>query len=110
MQITITENEIISNPNYFDLGKLVFNKYHKSKQNMITCPICDRNIANFDENELINCDHTECLMSYSGGDEYDNCVICGKTTPYTKNTHIDFRIGYVEGVGQTCPDPSGCKK
>lgn len=28
--------------------------------------------------------------------------MCGEETPYTINTHIDFRYGYVEGVGQLC--------
>jgi alpha-D-ribose 1-methylphosphonate 5-phosphate C-P lyase len=41
-------------------------------------------------------------------DAYDTCVLCGATTPYLRSTHIDHRIGYVEGAGQTCPD--GCKK
>lgn len=36
----------------------------------------------------------------------DKCVICGAETPYEFETHIDYRHGYVEGVGQTCP--SGC--
>lgn len=35
-------------------------------------------------------------------DGYDLCVICRQKTPYPSHTHIDFRIGYVEGVGQTC--------
>ncbi len=30
------------------------------------------------------------------------CFICGKETPYDFETHIDYRIGYVEGVGQLC--------
>lgn len=32
----------------------------------------------------------------------EHCVICGKETPYLISTHIDYRIGYVEGVGQLC--------
>lgn len=32
--------------------------------------------------------------------KYDECVLCGKASPYTIETHIDERIGYVEGVGQ----------
>lgn len=39
-------------------------------------------------------------------DSYDNCVLCGKKTPYLKSLNIDFRVGYIEGAGQTCP--SGC--
>ncbi len=30
------------------------------------------------------------------------CVVCGKETAYDFETHIDYRIGYVEGVGQLC--------
>jgi hypothetical protein len=30
------------------------------------------------------------------------CVVCGDETPYTIDTHIDFRSGYVEGMGQLC--------
>jgi hypothetical protein len=33
---------------------------------------------------------------------HDNCVICGRETPYTIETHIDHRIGYIEGMGQLC--------
>lgn len=32
----------------------------------------------------------------------DHCVICGVETPYNYETHIDMRIGYVEGIGQLC--------
>lgn len=43
-------------------------------------------------------------------DQYDTCVICGKKTPYLITTHIDYRLGYVEGVGQTCYQPQICDK
>ena len=36
----------------------------------------------------------------------DKCVLCGRETPYDKETPIDKRRGYIEGCGQTCPD--GC--
>ena len=36
------------------------------------------------------------------GDQFDNCVICGKQTQYKTSTHIDMRTGYVEGMGQLC--------
>ena len=32
----------------------------------------------------------------------DLCVVCVKETPFDKNEHIDFRMGYVEGCGQLC--------
>jgi len=41
---------------------------------------------------------------------YDKCIICGKETPYLRNTHIDDRIGYVEGAGQACFQVNICDK
>ena len=32
----------------------------------------------------------------------DNCILCGVETPYDYETHVDMRIGYVEGAGQLC--------
>ena len=32
----------------------------------------------------------------------DHCVICGVETPYDRKTHIDMRLGYIEGAGQLC--------
>jgi hypothetical protein len=32
----------------------------------------------------------------------DHCIICGVETPYDFETHIDLRIGYIEGAGQLC--------
>jgi hypothetical protein len=28
--------------------------------------------------------------------------MCGIETPYSIGAHIDYRIGYIEGVGQGC--------
>jgi len=36
--------------------------------------------------------------------EKDCCVVCGKETEYTKDTHIDLREHYVEGAGQLCKE------
>lgn len=38
----------------------------------------------------------------------DKCVLCGKETPYEKETHVDMRRGYYDGCGQTCP--GGCEQ
>ena len=38
----------------------------------------------------------------------DTCVICGRTTIYSRDTHIDYREYYVEGAGQLCK--SCCEK
>lgn len=35
-------------------------------------------------------------------DEPEHCVVCGKVSGYLKSTHIDLRVGFVEGVGQLC--------
>jgi hypothetical protein len=32
----------------------------------------------------------------------DLCIMCGKETAYDFETHIDYRVGYVEGAGQLC--------
>ena len=40
----------------------------------------------------------------------DKCVLCGKETPYDFETHIDYRIGYVEGGGQGCFEPHMCSQ
>ena len=32
----------------------------------------------------------------------EKCVVCGAETQYEFETHIDFRTGYIEGVGQHC--------
>ena len=32
----------------------------------------------------------------------DICIMCGVETPYDFETHIDLRIGYIEGAGQLC--------
>jgi hypothetical protein len=42
--------------------------------------------------------------------EYDHCVICGKQSPYTRNTPIEDRVNYVDGAGQSCFTPHKCDK
>jgi len=37
----------------------------------------------------------------------DKCINCKCETLYDKETHIDFRLGYVEGAGQLCLDCYG---
>lgn len=32
----------------------------------------------------------------------DTCIMCGVETPYEFETHIDMRVGYIEGAGQLC--------
>ncbi len=37
----------------------------------------------------------------------DKCVNCKRESLYSKETHIDFRLGYIEGAGQLCLDCYG---
>ena len=32
----------------------------------------------------------------------DRCILCGAETAYDETTHIDNRVGYIEGAGQLC--------
>ena len=32
----------------------------------------------------------------------ESCILCGKETQYEFDTHIDNRVGYIEGMGQLC--------
>ena len=32
----------------------------------------------------------------------DNCMACGKETPYDESDHVDVRFFYVEEIGQLC--------
>ena len=77
----ITEDEILKLPNNYDLGSYIRKKY-----NMIGKE----------------------TKTYISDDGYDLCVVCGKKTQYKSDTHIDERMGYVEGVGQTCFGTDKC--
>ena len=32
----------------------------------------------------------------------ESCVLCGKDTPYSFDTPLEKRVGYVDGCGQLC--------
>ena len=32
----------------------------------------------------------------------DSCIMCGEDSPYEFETHVDMRVGYIEGAGQLC--------
>ena len=38
----------------------------------------------------------------AGESIYEMCIMCSKETTTLKSTHVDFRVGYVEGAGQLC--------
>ena len=35
-------------------------------------------------------------------EDYEKCIICSKLTEVRKDTDIEFRSFYIEGVGQLC--------
>jgi hypothetical protein len=129
MEVKVTKDEILSHPNDYELGKLVRNRYWELYQNEInsnsdehvglvigedglvkkilraeemnqTCSICGESTYRVSSEHLDGTDHLECVLRQNN--EYDRCVICGRETSYKRGTHIDMRIGYIEGAGQTC--------
>jgi hypothetical protein len=80
--LELYEEEILNLPNDTDLGKYVRIKFWKEKRKK-------------EEKQFV---------------EYDHCVICGKLSPYTIETNIDDRVGYVDGGGQGCFMPNECDK
>lgn len=82
ISLYLTEEEILNFPNDTDLGKYIRRKYWDLHRQT-------------QEKEFV---------------EYDICRICGVVSPYTKETNIENRVGYVEGGGQGCFKPNECEK
>jgi hypothetical protein len=91
LKVKISEQEILEHPNDTQLGSYVRGKYFASKK------------IN-GENNILDVGQ---IPDY---DVYDKCVICGKDSPYKTSTHIDMRLGYVDGVGQGCFSLKECEK
>ena len=65
------------------------------------CQYCGKDTSEVDIDYLAGTDHLGCyLEARKAEDEIDHCVLCGVETPYKRSTHIDMRIGYIEGAGQ----------
>ena len=136
-QIIVTEKEILETPNYFELGKLINNKYWQAKRDLegpqfddehvgltinedglvtainrlFTCSICNKDTSEVEYDYLVGYNHLTCVLEQenkSKQNDYDTCVVCGKITPYLKSTNINLRYGYIEGAGQACPHPDNC--
>jgi hypothetical protein len=138
IKVTLTEKEILDTPNDSMLGELTRNKYWQAKRDQegpryddedfgiiigedglvksiirpYTCSICGGDTSEIDYDYLVGYDHLGCVLKQESEnkDTLDKCVICGKETPYLRSTHIDHRIGYVEGGGQGCFQPNKCDK
>lgn len=110
--VTLTEKEILETPNDFELGEKVRQMYWEQKElqkeeNTLREKDDESYMLVADDNGLIIGIHPPSNNYVENG--YDKCVICGKVSPYKTTTHIDLRIGYVEGAGQGCFQPEGCK-
>ena len=44
------------------------------------------------------------IMNEKNNNQFEHCVLCRKVVSIDKNTHIDLRDNYIEGIGQLCPD------
>ena len=95
MEIKIATREILERPNDLELGKYVREKYWNEINNLV---------KNSDEHvKLVVDDYGHVVgIEERSDDEYESCVICGRKTSYIKNTHVDMRKGYIDGVGQAC--------
>jgi hypothetical protein len=82
IKVVVTEKEILNITNDDELGRWVRKEFWKLADNKL----------------------------YDNDIEYDHCVICGKQSPYTKNTHTNERIGYIDGGGQGCFMNNECDK
>lgn len=69
------------------------------------CQYCGKDTFNVDSDYLFGYDHLGCSLEQeikSKAGIKEKCVLCSTETPYTFDTHIDYRYGYVEGAGQLC--------
>jgi hypothetical protein len=67
------------------------------------CKYCGKDTSEVEYDYLHGQDHLSCALEAENKfNEFDHCVLCGVETAYKRNTHIDIRIGYVEGAGQLC--------
>lgn len=73
-------------------------------ENKFICQYCGKDTSGVDYDYLHGYNHLGCALEAEMKEkgEYDTCVLCGVETPYKRNTHIDLRIGYIEGAGQLC--------
>ena len=92
IKLKITEKEILDKPNDAELGSYIRKKYMVRKETMKEPKIDWLSLG-----QITN-------------EEPEACLICGKLSPYVRSTHIDLRVGFVEGAGQGCFVPEKCLK
>jgi hypothetical protein len=67
-----------------------------------TCKYCGKDTSNVEYDYLSGYDHLGCALEAETKDEFDHCILCGVETAYKRSTHVDMRLGYIEGAGQLC--------
>lgn len=90
MDILIKEEEILANPNYYKLGEMISKRYWHMKKSI------DDTVS------------VRISPEYVSEDGFDLCVICGKKSPYYSHASVDLRVGYIDGAGQSCFQPTKC--
>jgi hypothetical protein len=80
-------------------------------ENKFICQYCGKDTSQVEYDYLSGYNHLSCALENEiKSNEYDVCVMCGKQSPYKRSTHIDLRVGYVEGAGQGCFEPHMCSQ
>jgi hypothetical protein len=110
VKITLTQQEILDRPNYYDLGEFVTQKMYEEIEFQNHRASDDKFIIVADDDGLVKGIYIPPVLDNVTEDGYDLCVICGKKSPYKIETHIDMRVGYVEGAGQGCFQSNVCGK
>jgi hypothetical protein len=79
-------------------------KMENKQITMWTCQFCGQDTSNVEYDYLNGYDHLSCALNAEfKADEFDHCILCGVETAYKRSTHVDMRLGYIEGAGQLCP-------
>jgi hypothetical protein len=81
-------------------------KMENKQMTMWTCQFCGKDTSNVEYDYLNGYDHLSCALEADNkarANEFEHCILCGVETSVKIGTHIDMRIGYVEGAGQLCP-------
>ena len=112
MEITfvISEKEIMDNPNDFELGEYVRKKFWDIRNTIDKGNSNNLYVINYMTEAIKTVELVDISETYVTKNGFDKCILCGKESPYKFSTHIDKRLGYVSGVGQTCFSPSECEK
>ena len=80
-------------------------KMENKQISMWTCQFCGKDTSNIEYDYLNGYDHLACALEADNkarANEFEHCILCGVETSVKIGTHVDMRIGYIEGAGQLC--------